>query len=79
VTDPYVYPGTAVLRNRAELRDGLALSEREAQSDGKVVLPNRRRALAQAPPAIAGRMTRVSLSPTAVSRPSSTRTSSSLR
>lgn len=32
MTDPYVYPGTAVLRNRAELRDALALSEREAQA-----------------------------------------------
>ena len=35
--------------------------------------------LAQIPPAIAGRMTTVSPSETAVSSPSSTRTSSSLR
>jgi len=33
----------------------------------------------QAPPAMAGRIITVSLSPTAVSRPSSTRTSSSFR
>jgi cell filamentation protein len=32
VTDPYVYPGTAVLRNRPGLLDGDALADREAQA-----------------------------------------------
>jgi cell filamentation protein len=30
VTDPYVYPGTVVLRNRADLRDAPTLADREA-------------------------------------------------
>lgn len=32
MTDPYVYPGTAVLRNRAGLRDAVVLSNREAMA-----------------------------------------------
>jgi cell filamentation protein len=32
VTDPYVYPGTVVLRNRADLRDALTLAHREAEA-----------------------------------------------
>jgi len=32
VSDPYVYPGTGVLRNLADLRDGNALADHEAQA-----------------------------------------------
>jgi cell filamentation protein len=32
LADPYVYPGTAVLRNLAGLEDALALADREAQT-----------------------------------------------
>lgn len=140
MADPYVYPGTAVLRNLAGLENAGALAEREAQAstlrlaqisarglqgaydlphlqafhrfifqdiypwagelrsvplakpDSMFALPEHVESYAtallgqlaelgraQPPPAIAGRITKVSPLPTAVSSPSSTRTSSSLR
>ncbi len=60
-------------------REGREARRRGRRPGGRLAPPDRRRRRLSQPPAIAGRITSVSDSPTPVSRPSSTRTSSSLR
>ena len=62
-------PGARVAEHLAPRHVGIGRERLEQALEG----------VAQRPPAIAGRITRVSPSPTGVSRPSRTRTSSSLR
>ena len=79
------HPPVRLVRRVGPVRGGLADAEaglgRVRLVHRRVLTPSRRsgNGRGQRPPAIAGRITTVSDSPTAVSSPSSTRTSSSLR